>query len=155
MSPFLIYFYRGMGILTPTESRDFPPLEMLQEGEEVVLANEVNSDLEVESRNLPQKRKKRCKSRQDSQPRKKRRIDEAAVAEERLRRTAPIDMQSPNFRVRSKMKARRLILGEDSSTESRRATARGRFIREARLVAITNREKEVPVARSLGLQRNN
>ncbi|OAE28487.1 hypothetical protein AXG93_115s1780 [Marchantia polymorpha subsp. ruderalis] len=115
-----------MGLLIPAEIEVFPSREV----EEVVLANESNSDLESEPRNSPQQRRKRSPCRQDSQPRKRRRIDEAAVAD-RLRRTALIEMQSSDFRTKSKMKARRLILEEDSSTESRRAVLRGRPVQEA------------------------
>ncbi|OAE22084.1 hypothetical protein AXG93_3084s1000 [Marchantia polymorpha subsp. ruderalis] len=110
-------------------------------------SNEVNSDLEDEPRNLPQQRRKRSRGRQNSQPRKKRRINEVAVAEERLRQASPIEMRSPDFCARSKMKARRLILKEDSSTESRRVAARGRYVREAGSVASTYKEKEVPVGK--------
>lgn len=44
----------------------FRSRELSQEGEEVMIANEVNSDLEVRPRNLPQQRRKRPKGRQDS-----------------------------------------------------------------------------------------
>ncbi|OAE26839.1 hypothetical protein AXG93_4339s1000 [Marchantia polymorpha subsp. ruderalis] len=54
LSLFLINFYRGMNLLTGEESRAFPMRNVEQEGEEVVLANEVNSDLEGESRSSPQ-----------------------------------------------------------------------------------------------------
>lgn len=145
LSSFLINFYRGMGILTPVENRDFPPREVPQEGKEVVLANEVNSDLEVKPRNSLKQRRKRSRGRQDSQPRKSRSIDEAAVVEERLRRAAPIEMRSPDFWARSKMKVMRLILEEYSSTESRRAATRGCSVQEAGPVAITDTEKEVSV----------
>lgn len=50
----------------------------------------------------------------------------------RLRRTVLIEMQSPDFQARSKMKARRLILEEDSSTESRRAAMRERLVAGSR-----------------------
>ncbi|OAE19727.1 hypothetical protein AXG93_2958s1010 [Marchantia polymorpha subsp. ruderalis] len=142
LSSFFINFYRGMGILTLVENRDFPPREVPQEGEEVVLANEVNSDLEVKPRNSLKQRRKRSRGRQDSQPRKRRSIDEAAVVEKRLRRAAPIEMRSPDFWSRSKMKVMRLILEEYSSTESRRAATRGCSVQEAGPVAITDTEKE-------------
>ncbi|OAE20096.1 hypothetical protein AXG93_2611s1030 [Marchantia polymorpha subsp. ruderalis] len=58
-------------------------------------------------------------SLEDSQPRKKRRIDEATVEEVRVQRTALFAMQAPDSRARSKMKARRLILDNDSSPENR------------------------------------
>lgn len=75
-----------MGILTPTEIIVFPLQEVRGEGEEVVLANEFTLDLRGEPRDSHQQRRKRSRGRQDSQSRKKRRIDEAIVAEERLRR---------------------------------------------------------------------
>lgn len=62
------------------------------------------------NRNLPQQRRKRLRVKQNSQPRKRRRNDEAAVVEERLRQADPVEMQSSDFRARSKMKAMRLIL---------------------------------------------
>ncbi|OAE26302.1 hypothetical protein AXG93_3040s1200 [Marchantia polymorpha subsp. ruderalis] len=85
-----------MTILTPAEIEAFP----LREGEEVVLTNEVNSDLEGEPRDSLQQSRKRSKGRQDSHPKKKQRIDEAAVAEYRLRRAASVEMRSPDFRAR-------------------------------------------------------
>lgn len=72
LSPFFINFYRGMNLLTAEESTAFPIRNVEQEGEEVVLANEVNSDLEGKPRSSPQQRRKRSRGRQDSQPRKKR-----------------------------------------------------------------------------------
>ncbi|OAE27605.1 hypothetical protein AXG93_2520s1010 [Marchantia polymorpha subsp. ruderalis] len=132
-----------MEILTPVESKAFPLREVPQEEEEVVLAIEVNSDLEGKPCDSPQERRKRSKGRQDSQPRKKQRFNEAAVAEERLRRAAPIEMRSPDFWARSKMKAKRLILEKDSSTKSQRVAARGRFVQEVGPMVITAREKEV------------
>lgn len=90
---FLINIYRSMRILTPAEIEAFPS----REGEEVVLANEVNSDLEGKPRDSFQKRRKRFRGRQDSQPRKKRRIDEAAIVEDRLRCVTPVEMRSPDF----------------------------------------------------------
>ncbi|OAE25008.1 hypothetical protein AXG93_523s1120 [Marchantia polymorpha subsp. ruderalis] len=107
-----------------------------------MLTNEVNSDIEGEPRDLPQQRRKRSLVRQDSQPRKKRRIDGAAVAEERLRQAALVKMRSPYFWARTKMKAMRLILEEDSNTESRRVAVRGRHVKEAGPVAIAAKEKE-------------
>lgn len=102
---FLINFYRGMDLLTADESKEFPLQNVAQEGEEVVSANDVDTDLEGEPRNLPKQRRKRPRGRQESQPKKRRRIDEAVVAEERLRRAAPLELRSPNSRARSKMKA--------------------------------------------------
>lgn len=54
LSPFLINFYRGMNLLTAEESRTFPMRNVEQEEEELVLANEVNLDLEGEPRSSPQ-----------------------------------------------------------------------------------------------------
>lgn len=59
LSPFFIHFYKGMGLLTPAEIEAFPTREVPREGEEVVVANEVNSDLEGEPRNSRQQRRKR------------------------------------------------------------------------------------------------
>ncbi|OAE18371.1 hypothetical protein AXG93_2727s1370 [Marchantia polymorpha subsp. ruderalis] len=92
----------------------------------------------------PQQRKKRPRGRHESQPRKKRRIDEVAVAEERLCRAASIELRSPNSQTRSKMKSRRLILKADSSTESRAVVTRGRSIPEAGAEVNMVREKEAP-----------
>ncbi|OAE29707.1 hypothetical protein AXG93_3884s1000 [Marchantia polymorpha subsp. ruderalis] len=86
--------------------------------------------------------RKRSRGRQDSQPRKKRRIDESAVAEERLQRTALIAMRSHDFWVWSKMKARRLILEEDTSPESRRTARKECPSQEARPAEKAAREKE-------------
>ncbi|OAE31265.1 hypothetical protein AXG93_1962s1220 [Marchantia polymorpha subsp. ruderalis] len=80
---------RGMNLLTAEESSAFPMRNIEQEGEKVVLAYEVNSDLEVEQQSSPQQRRKR--------PR---------VAEERLQRTALIAMRTSDFRAWSKMKVR-------------------------------------------------
>ncbi|OAE21958.1 hypothetical protein AXG93_242s1420 [Marchantia polymorpha subsp. ruderalis] len=94
------------------------------EGEEVVLANEVNSDLEGEPLSSPQQRRKRPRGRQDSQPRKKRRINEAIVEEVRLQRTALIAMRAPDFRVWSKMKTRKKsCIEEDRSTSVEKSLA--------------------------------
>ncbi|OAE18236.1 hypothetical protein AXG93_2027s1000 [Marchantia polymorpha subsp. ruderalis] len=117
LSPFLINFYRGMNLLTAEESRAFPLWEVEQEGEETVLANEVNADLESEPQSTPQQRRKRPRGWHDPQPRKKRQVDEASVREVRLQRTALFALRNPDSRARSKMKARRLILDEDSSPE--------------------------------------
>ncbi|OAE32242.1 hypothetical protein AXG93_1089s1070 [Marchantia polymorpha subsp. ruderalis] len=56
------------------------------------------------------------------------------------RRGASIKLRSPNSRAKSKMKAKRLILEADSSTESRAAVARGRPTREAGAEVNTVRE---------------
>ncbi|OAE32398.1 hypothetical protein AXG93_3671s1170 [Marchantia polymorpha subsp. ruderalis] len=48
LSPFLINFYRGMNLLTAEENSAFPLRNIAQEGEEVMRANEVDSDLEGE-----------------------------------------------------------------------------------------------------------
>lgn len=58
LSPFLINFYWGMNLLTAEESRSFPMRNVEQEGEEVVLANEVDSDLEGEPQSSSQQRRK-------------------------------------------------------------------------------------------------
>ncbi|OAE21824.1 hypothetical protein AXG93_1855s1050 [Marchantia polymorpha subsp. ruderalis] len=63
-----------------------------------------------------------------------RRIDETAVQEERLQRTALIAMRTPDFRALSKMKARRLVLTDDSSPESRRTLRKDCPSQEARSV---------------------
>ncbi|OAE18885.1 hypothetical protein AXG93_3022s1090 [Marchantia polymorpha subsp. ruderalis] len=125
LSPFLINFYRGMDLLTVDESRVFLLRNVAEEGEEVVSANEVDTDPEGELHNLPQQRRKRPKGKQESRPRKRRRIDEAVVAEERWRRAASLELRLTNSRAKSKIKASRLILEADSSTESRAATSRG------------------------------
>ncbi|OAE18993.1 hypothetical protein AXG93_2637s1110 [Marchantia polymorpha subsp. ruderalis] len=62
----------GMNLLTVEESSAFRMRNVAQEGEEVVLANEVNSDLDCEQKSSPQHRRKRPRGRLDSQPRKKR-----------------------------------------------------------------------------------
>ncbi|OAE18232.1 hypothetical protein AXG93_3012s1020 [Marchantia polymorpha subsp. ruderalis] len=134
--PTYMMTWQGMEILTPTEIEAFPSREVPREGEEVVLPNKVNSDFEGEPRDSPQQKRKRSRGRQNSQPRKKQRIDEAAILEYRLQRAAPIEMRSPNFWAKSKMKSRRLILEEDSSTESRRNAARGRLVQQAGPVAM-------------------
>ncbi|OAE32880.1 hypothetical protein AXG93_3052s1100 [Marchantia polymorpha subsp. ruderalis] len=143
--PFFINFYRGMGLLTIADSRNFSLQDVAPEGEEVVSANEVDSYPEDESRKLPQQRRKRLRGKQESQPRKRRRIDEAAVAEDCWRRVALLKLRLSNSRAWSKMKPRRLILEEDSSTESRGVASRGRPSRgEAEPEATTVREKEAP-----------
>ncbi|OAE35515.1 hypothetical protein AXG93_2987s1020 [Marchantia polymorpha subsp. ruderalis] len=120
LSPFLINFYRGMGVLNVAEIRDFALRKNSGEGP---------------------------RGRQDSQSRKRQRIDEAAVAKERLRRVTPVEMRLLDFRAKSKMKSRRLILKEYSSMESRGVAARERSTQEARLVAITDTEEEVPAGK--------
>ncbi|OAE35953.1 hypothetical protein AXG93_4303s1050 [Marchantia polymorpha subsp. ruderalis] len=97
--------------------------------------------MELRSQKI-QQRRKRARGRQDSQPRKKRRIDEAAVAEERLQRTALIAMRTSDFRARSKMKATRLVLDEDSSPKSRRIVKKECPSLEARLAEKAARGKE-------------
>lgn len=64
------------------------------------------------------------------------------MPEERLRQAASITLRSPNSRVRSKMKARWLILEADSSTESRAAMTSGRPTLEAGAEVNMVREKE-------------
>lgn len=49
------------------------------------------------------------------------------------------------------MKAMRLILEENSSTESRRAAARVRSLQDSGPVAIAAREKEVPMGKKPGI----
>lgn len=112
-------------MLTIAKSREFPSREVTQEGKEVVRTNEVDTDSKGEPRNSLQPRRKRPRVRQESMPRKTRRIDKAAVEEERLRRASPVKLRAPNFWARSKMKARRLILEADNSIESMAAVARG------------------------------
>ncbi|OAE18260.1 hypothetical protein AXG93_723s1120 [Marchantia polymorpha subsp. ruderalis] len=63
-----------------------------------------------------------------------------------------VKLRSPNARVRTKMKARRLILKEESSTETRAAALRGRPNLEAGLELKEEtvvREKEVPAEKDL------
>ncbi|OAE29585.1 hypothetical protein AXG93_4003s1060 [Marchantia polymorpha subsp. ruderalis] len=125
---------RPVYMMTTEERRVFPMRNVEHAREEVVLANEVNSDLEGEPLSSPQQRRKRPRGRHDSQPRKKRRIDEATVDEVRLHRTALFAMRAPDFRARSKMKARRLILDDDSSHESKRTVRKDCSNQEARSV---------------------
>ncbi|OAE24322.1 hypothetical protein AXG93_4835s1000 [Marchantia polymorpha subsp. ruderalis] len=82
----------------------------------------------------------------------KRKIQEVVVTEERVRRTVFIKLRSPNARARTKMKARRLILEANSSTESRAAASQERLNPEAETELnkeIVVREKEVPVEKNL------
>ncbi|OAE21092.1 hypothetical protein AXG93_3661s1170 [Marchantia polymorpha subsp. ruderalis] len=132
----------GINLLTAEESRSFPLQNVAQEVDEVVLTNEINSDFEGKPRSSPKQRRKRPRGRQDLQPRKKRRIDEAVVAEKRLQRTAPIAMRSSDFRARSKMKVRRLILEKDSSPESRSTARKECHGQEARSAEKSAREKK-------------
>lgn len=110
-----------------------------------MLANKVNLDLEGKSQSSPQQKRKRTRGRQDSQLRKMRRIDKTAVQEERLQRTALIAMRTPDFRARSKMKAWRLVLTDDSSPESRRTLRKDCSSQEARSVEKAARGKEEPI----------
>ncbi|OAE22019.1 hypothetical protein AXG93_4780s1000 [Marchantia polymorpha subsp. ruderalis] len=96
---------------------------------------------------LIKQRRKRSRGRQDSQPRKRQRIDEAVVVEDRLGPTALIEMRSLDFRARLKMKPRRLILKEDSSTKSRRAALRKRHVQEAGPTERAAKEKEKSVGK--------
>ncbi|OAE30458.1 hypothetical protein AXG93_942s1010 [Marchantia polymorpha subsp. ruderalis] len=93
--------------------------ESVKEGKEVVSAKEVITDPEDEQISSPPQRIERPMGRHESQPRKRRRIHEVAMSKERVCRAVPIKLRSPNSRDGSKMKARRLIMEADSSTESR------------------------------------
>ncbi|OAE26578.1 hypothetical protein AXG93_269s1030 [Marchantia polymorpha subsp. ruderalis] len=120
-----------------------------QEGEEVVSANEVNTDLEDKQISLPPKRIERHRGRHESRPRKRRRTHEVAVYEERVRWATPIKLKSPNSRARSKMKARQLIQEADSSTESMADASQGRSTPEAGVELNRMREKEALVEKDL------
>lgn len=59
LSPFLINFYRGMGLLTSEERRKFLLQIQAQEEEEVVSANEVDTNPKDEPISLPPQRRER------------------------------------------------------------------------------------------------
>ncbi|OAE23227.1 hypothetical protein AXG93_4670s1000 [Marchantia polymorpha subsp. ruderalis] len=138
-----------MGLLTAEERREFLLQTKAQEGEEVVSANEVNTDAEDEPISSPPQRRERPRGRHESRPRKRRRTHEVVVSEERIRRAVLIKLRSSNSRARSKMKARRLILEADSSTESRAAASRGRPTPKAGAEVNMVREKEATVEKDL------
>lgn len=79
-----------------------------QEGEEVVSANEVNTDVEEEPISSPSQRREQPRGRHESRPLKRRRTHEIVVSEvKRVRQAASIKLRSSNSRAWSKMIARR------------------------------------------------
>ncbi|OAE32621.1 hypothetical protein AXG93_4293s1010 [Marchantia polymorpha subsp. ruderalis] len=144
-----IVFSRSMRLLTAKERRKLPMQTHTQEGGKVVSANKVNTNPENEQICLPPQKIERSRSRQESQPRKRRRTHEVAVFEERVHRAALINLRSPNSRARSKMKARRLILEADNSTESRAAASRRRYSPKAGAEMNRVRENEASLKENL------
>lgn len=152
MSPFLINFYKGMRLLTAAEKREFPMQTHAQEEEEVVSANEVNTDPRSKQINLPPRRTERSRDRREEGSSKRRKLLEVVVTEECEPSTVSIKLRSPNVWAMTKVKARQLVLEAKSSTESRVDALQGQPNPEvgAELnVEAVGRKKEVPMEKDL------
>lgn len=89
-------------------------------------ANKINTDPEDKQINSPSGRTEVPRDRREERSRKRRKLQEIAVTEERERKPIPTNFRTPNARARMKVKARQLILEADSSTESSVAASQGR-----------------------------
>lgn len=76
-------------MLTDAKRREFPMRTHAQDEEEILSANELNTDPEDELINSPPGRTEQSRDRQEEMSRKRRKLQEIAVTEERERRPFP------------------------------------------------------------------
>ncbi|OAE20310.1 hypothetical protein AXG93_1084s1020 [Marchantia polymorpha subsp. ruderalis] len=145
LSPFVINFYRGMELLTDAEKKKFPLQTHAQDEEEILSANEVDTDSKDEQIDSPQGRTNEPRERRKERPRKRRKLQEVAVSKARDYRQVSIKLRTPNARAMTKVKA-------DKSMKTSVAASQGRLISAqwAELEAETTvREKDGPSKKNL------
>ncbi|OAE24377.1 hypothetical protein AXG93_4343s1460 [Marchantia polymorpha subsp. ruderalis] len=141
-----------MGLLSDAEKKKFPLQTHAQDGEEILSANEVDTDQEDEQIDSIPGRIDGPRDKREERPWKRRKLQEVAVSKARDCRPVSTKLMMPNARARMKLKARRLILKSDSSTESSVAASQGRLTSTewAELEAETDvREKDGPSEKDL------
>ncbi|OAE22020.1 hypothetical protein AXG93_4780s1010 [Marchantia polymorpha subsp. ruderalis] len=127
LSPFLINFYRRMGLLTKTEQKKFPLQTHAHDGDETLSANEVDTSQEEAQLALRSGRTDGPRDRREERPQKRRKLQKVAVSKVRDCQPVLTKLKTPNAWPRMKVKARPLILEDVSSTESSVVALQGRL----------------------------
>ncbi|OAE29439.1 hypothetical protein AXG93_4548s1160 [Marchantia polymorpha subsp. ruderalis] len=148
-----------MGLLIATKKKKSPLQKHAKDGDETLGANEIYTDQEDTQLGFLSGRVERPRNRVEERPQKRRKLEEVAVLETldqrvkmRVRQPLPIKLRTANVRARTKMKARRVILVDGSSTESSVAASQGRFTSaewEELEADVTRTEEEGPSERDL------
>ncbi|OAE22614.1 hypothetical protein AXG93_2272s1000 [Marchantia polymorpha subsp. ruderalis] len=101
--------------------------ESVKDGDKILSANEFDTNPEEEQFALPLGRTDGFKGRGKEWLQKRRKLQEVAVSKMQDCRSLPTKLRTPNARAKTKVKAQRLILEDDSSTESSVAVLQDRL----------------------------